>query len=408
MAWSDTPTLDVPAAARAWFPAPPAPAAAQHKPYWRPYHYALIAGELAALDAQLSGGQSQSGELAAALHRIVFAGSAEKSYQGALDADLHPLTAFATNVLAAEVTATLQGPDAALTGQQTIGGTLGATLRPVTAAATGQQLYTGTIGAALRQAAAQMQGSQTHTGILDADLTRLLLTATGQQTITGALAALLRKAVFAGVGNQAINGTLAAALRTALATITAVNAPSPTTTPYTANSTFDVAAARAAGYTHLDFIVLGGAGAGNCGGAGFVNGGGGGEGGFGTGTIALADYPSLTSLTVVVGAAVTGPSTAGTIVNGNASSVSGSGITTVTGAGGQGGKGQGTQQNGYGGGSQSLNGQTLTRGAGGTGNGGAGTAPGAGGAGGNGVLFGNGTKGGNGTRGEVRIRAYLV
>lgn len=179
----------------------------------------------------------------------------------------------------------------------------------------------------------------------------------------------------------------------------------PVTTPFVSNGTFDVAAARAAGYTHLDLVPLGGGGAGNGGGAGFNVGGGGGAGAFGTATIALADYPALTTLNVIVGAAVSGPSS-GVGSNGNASSVSGSGIPTVTGAGGTGGLGEPNDQNGYGGGTQDYNGITYgPRGAGGTGNAGAGTAPGAGGAGGNGVFLGS-SPGGGGSRGQVWITAY--
>lgn len=75
------------------------------------------------------------------------------------------------------------------------------------------------------------------------------------------------------------------------------------------------------------------------------------------------------------------------------------------GAGGDGGKGQGTQQNGYSPGNYTLNSVTYTGGTGGTGNAGAGVAPGAGGAGGNGVLLGS-SPGGAGSAGKVWIRAY--
>ncbi|MFV8049720.1 hypothetical protein [Mycobacterium sp. 48b] len=407
MAWSDTPTLDTGNPARAWFPEPPNPAAPQHEPYWRAYHQATLAAELADLDAQLSGGQTQSGELAAALHRIVFAGTAEKSYPGVLAADLHPLTAFATNVLAAEATGALHGPQAALAGQQIIGGTLGATLRPVQAAATGQQLYTGTIGAALRQAAAQMQGSQIHTGILDADLTHLLLSATGQQTITGALASVLRKAVFAGVGNQAITGTLAAALRQALANLSGTHTLAPVSIAFTTvgayttvGSGFDIAALRAAGYTHIDRIALGGGQGGSGSSAGAANGGNAGV--FNSDTIALASYPSLTAMTGTVGDGGNGgaggffPSDGSA---GQASTCTGSGLPTLTGAGGPTGSGGGRNGDAVSSGNTNgnrdllLNGQTYPGGS--TTTSATASVPGSGGYGGGGGLA-AGSKGGRG------------
>lgn len=175
--------------------------------------------------------------------------------------------------------------------------------------------------------------------------------------------------------------------------------------------------------TSVDVIVLGGGGGGNVGGAGFNTGGGGGAGVWGTTTISRASISS--ALSVKVGAAGTGAPSFGSPTNGGSSTVSATGMTTLTGNGGTGGAGQGIQQAGYApwGGSappnpnnKTYNGQTYT---GGTPAGNYtvdyGTGPqtvyqdakgaGAGGKGGDGVLIGS-NPGANGYAGVVYLYTY--
>ena len=148
--------------------------------------------------------------------------------------------------------------------------------------------------------------------------------------------------------------------------------------------------------TNLDIITLGGGGSGGSGGGFglYTYGAGGGAGGWGIGSGVAKG--SASTLNVIAG----GP--------GAASSVSGSGLTTVTGAAGANAGSQFVSTSpGASPGSQTVNGNLYQGGAGGAAGspGAPGTAPGGGGGGGNYGIVG-GYAGGAGAPGEVWIFAY--
>lgn len=167
-------------------------------------------------------------------------------------------------------------------------------------------------------------------------------------------------------------------------------------TPYTENATVDVAALRASGYTHLVLAGVGGAAAGTSG--TFITGQGGKAGSWNSTIIELAAYPSLTAISIVRGNGGSSSGGAGTATTftGN----SGSGMPTLTCAGGSGNTGilaGGNADN------ITVDGDLYVGGTGSASAGGAGTAPGGGGAGGN--FFG---PGGAGAIGRAWVKAKRV
>lgn len=181
-------------------------------------------------------------------------------------------------------------------------------------------------------------------------------------------------------------------------------APTPTanytlpdlTDTYTANASINVSALRSTGYTHLVLVGVGGAEAGNNGST-FITGQGGKAGSWNNTTIVLASYPSLTTITVTRGngGASNGADVTATTFVGNA----GSGMPTLTCAGGSGNTGI---LAGGSPGNTTVDGDTYTGGSGSASTGGAGTAPGGGGAGGN-IFNGAGGAGAEG-RGYMKAR----
>lgn len=117
----------------------------------------------------------------------------------------------------------------------------------------------------------------------------------------------------------------------------------PVVTPYTATGaySYDVAGLRSLGYTHIDRIVLG-AGGGGGGSTFLANAKGGSAGTFAWDTIALADYPSLTTITGTVATGGTAGPSGGAGGTGGNSTATGAGIPSLTGSGGAGGSGTGT------------------------------------------------------------------
>lgn len=167
-------------------------------------------------------------------------------------------------------------------------------------------------------------------------------------------------------------------------------------TPYMANATVDVAALRASGYTHL---ILAGVGGGEAGTSGTViTGQGGKAGSWNSAIIELAAYPSLTTIAIVRGngGISSGGDGTATTFTGN----SGSGMPTLTCAGGSGNTGilaGGNADN------ITVDDDLYVGGTGSASAGGAGTAPGGGGAGGN--FFG---AGGAGAVGRAWVKAKRV
>lgn len=160
----------------------------------------------------------------------------------------------------------------------------------------------------------------------------------------------------------------------------------PVITPYTASTTVDVSALRAAGYTDLVLVGIGGGEAGTNG--SFITGTGGKAGAWNSLNINLAAYPDLTTLTITVGngGASNGADGAATTISGNG------GMPTLTCAGGSGGSGA---WNGQAAGNTTVDGDPYTGGSGGTGSSGSpGGEPGGGGAGG--PVFSAGAAGGKG------------
>lgn len=159
-------------------------------------------------------------------------------------------------------------------------------------------------------------------------------------------------------------------------------------------------------WRYLDIVMIGGGASGQTGSGATNTAGKGGNASSWT-TVTLergVDVPSMaTSLTVVVGdgGAQAANSDLASPNSGEDSSVSGTGMTTVTSPGGS---GTTSTQNGVSPGNVTYQTVTRTGGSAGTGSGGAATAPGASGAGGNGGIFGSRTRGGAGARGEVVLR----
>lgn len=162
------------------------------------------------------------------------------------------------------------------------------------------------------------------------------------------------------------------------------------TTPFTASGTYTIPSWA----THLVMVGVGGGEAGNNGSL-FATGAAGKGGTWANQTIALASYPSLTSLSITVG---NGGGSNG--ADGQASTVTGSGMPTLTCGGGSGGSGS---QTGGSPGNTTVDGDLYTGGANASG-GAAGNAPGGGGGGGNAF---NGS-GGGGARGQVWIKAKRI
>lgn len=167
-------------------------------------------------------------------------------------------------------------------------------------------------------------------------------------------------------------------------------------TPYTANATVDVAALRASGYTHLVLVGVGGAEAGTSG--TFITGQGGNAGSWNNAIIELAAYPLLTTINIVRGngGSSSGGDGTATTFTGN----SGSGMPTLTCAGGSGNTGILAGGNA---GNVTVDGDPYTGGTGSASAGGAGSEPGGGGAGGN--FFG---AGGAGAPGRAWVKAKRV
>lgn len=167
-------------------------------------------------------------------------------------------------------------------------------------------------------------------------------------------------------------------------------------TPYNANATVDVAALRASGYTHVVLAGVGGGEAGTRGSA--ITGQGGKAGSWNSAIIALAEYPALTSIAIVRGngGSSSGGDGTATTFTGN----SGSGMPTLTCAGGSGNTGilaGGNADN------ITVDDDLYVGGTGSASAGGAGTTPGGGGAGGN--FFG---AGGAGAPGRAWVKAKRV
>ena len=175
------------------------------------------------------------------------------------------------------------------------------------------------------------------------------------------------------------------------------------------NQTFTAAGTYTIPYwcRYIDLVLVGGGASGQTGNGGNGQAGkGGNASSWVTVTLERGVDIALTaiSLTVAVGAGGLTPANsdfAGPNA-GAASSVSGSGITTVSTAGGSGTRGD---QNGASPGNVSYQGIVLAGGSAGTGNAGVGQAPNASGAGGNDGFFYLRTKGGAGARGVVVIQA---
>lgn len=179
----------------------------------------------------------------------------------------------------------------------------------------------------------------------------------------------------------------------------------PVVTPYTSAASIDVAALRAAGYTHVDLVGVGGGASGQTGSGAFGGAGNGGKAGVWN-SITL-DLSTITSLQVTaVGSGGAQPANSD-----NAGPNAGT-ATTFTWTGGSltcaGGSGSASGQNGESPGNYALDGQPYTGGSGGTGNAGAPTAPGGAGAGGNGGFFGSRTRGAAGAAGRAWIRAKRI
>lgn len=179
-------------------------------------------------------------------------------------------------------------------------------------------------------------------------------------------------------------------------------APTPTanytlpvlTDTYTANASINVSSLRSTGYTHLILVGIGGGETGTNG--SIITGQGGKAGVWNSVVLALADYPSLTSIAVVRGngGASNGGDGTATTFTGNV----GSGMATVTCPGGSGNTGILAGQNA---GNTTVDGDPYTGGVSSVTAGTAGTAPGAGGAGGN--FFSAGGLGAGG-RGYMKAR----
>lgn len=394
MSWSDELRQLARTIPRGWFGGPVAQPVGEPPVGWWEAFEALLAVELQPVRAGLLGSHEQMGQLAAVLRAATFVGLGEHTQVGQLAAVLQPARFSATNITDGPIAVTLQPPRAALVGSQQQVGQLGATLRPPTAALIGQQIQTGALGVGLRPATVALTGIQAQTGALATTLRPASFAGAGGQQQIGALAVALRRALFSGTGAQQQTGTLAAQLRAAVAALNGVNQLNPVTQEFTANGIFDVAAVRAAGYTHL---VLNGVGGGETGtNGGIVTGQGGKAGSWNNATIDLAAYPSLTTITVTRGnggASNGGDGTATTFV-GNG------GMPTLTCAGGSGNTGILAGGNA---GNVTVDGDPYTGGTGSASAGGAGTAPGGGGAGGN--FFG---AGGSGAVGRGWIKAKQV
>jgi hypothetical protein len=174
----------------------------------------------------------------------------------------------------------------------------------------------------------------------------------------------------------------------------------PTTTPYTSSGTYTIPNWLKWG-DKIDVLALGGGGGGQAS-TFFLTGDGGAAGAWTVQTLVYGvDIPtSTTSLTVTVGAPGGGGSGAGSVgTDGTASTVAGTGLTTITAAGGLGGT-VGGVATGDSPGDQTLNGVTYT-GGGTAGASAPGNAPGGGGGGG--APYSDGA---NGAGGQVWLAAY--
>ncbi|OMC08565.1 hypothetical protein [Mycolicibacterium fortuitum] len=396
MSWSDELRQLARTIPRGWFGGPVAQPVGEPPVGWWEAFEALLAVELQPARASLLGSHEQMGQFAAVLRAATFAGLGEHAQTGELAARLQPARFSATNITDGPIAVTLQRARATLIGGQQQVGQLGATLRPAAAALIGQQSQAGVLTAGLRPVTAALTGSHAQTGALAATLRPASFAGAGTQQQIGALAVALRRALFSGTGTQQQTGTLAAQLRAATAALNGVNQLNPVTQEFTVNGTFDVAAARAAGYTHLVLVGVGGGETGTNG--TFITGQGGKAGSWNNAIIELAAYPLLTTITVTRGngGASNGGDGTATIFTGNA----GSGMPTLTCAGGSGNTGILAGGNA---GNVTVDGDPYTGGSGSASAGGAGTAPGGGGAGGN--LFGSG---GSGAVGRGWIKAKQV
>lgn len=395
MSWSDELRQLARTIPRGWFGGPVAQPVGEPPVGWWEAFEALLAVELQPARAGLLGSHEQMGQLAAVLRAATFAGLGEHALTGELAARLQPARFSATNITDGPIAVTLQRARATLIGGQQQVGQLAATLRPATAALIGQQIQTGALSVGLRPVTVALAGSQAQIGALAATLRPASFAGAGGQQQIGALAVALRRALFSGSGTQQQTGTLAAQLRAATAALNGVNQLNPVTQEFTADGTFNVAAVRAAGYTHLILVGVGGAEAGANGSA-FITGRGGKAGSWNNVTIDLAAYPSLNSITITRGngGATNGADGTATTFVGNA----GSGMPTLTCAGGSGNTGILAGGNA---GNVTVDGDPYTGGTGGVSIGSAGTAPGGGGAGGN--IF-NGA-GGAGAAGRAWVKA---
>lgn len=175
---------------------------------------------------------------------------------------------------------------------------------------------------------------------------------------------------------------------------TAAWTKNPETTTYNTSGSFDVSAARAAGFTHLVLVGIGGGEAGTSGSV--ITGQGGKAGTWNSVILDLSLYPSLTTITVTRGngGASSGGDGTATTFAGNA----GSGMATLTCAGGSGNTGILAGQNA---GNTTVDGDTYVGGNSSVTAGTAGSPPGAGGAGGK--FFGAGGAGAVGA-GYIKAR----
>lgn len=396
MSWSDELHQLARTIPRGWFGGPVAQPVGEPPVGWWEAFEALLAVELQPVRAGLLGSHEQMGQLAAVLRAATFVGLGEHTQVGQLAAVLQPARFSATNITDGPIAVTLQPPRAALSGGQQQVGQLAATLRPATTALAGQQIQTGALSVGLRPVTAALTGNQAQTGALAATLRPASFAGTGGQQQIGALAVALRRALFSGTGTQQQTGTLAAQLRAAVAALNGVNQLNPVTQEFTADGTFNVAAVRAAGYTHLALVGVGGAEAGVNGSA-FITGQGGKAGSWNNATIDLSAYPSLTSIAITRGngGASNGADGTATTFVGNGS------MPTLTCAGGSGNTGI---LAGGSPGNVTVDGDPYTGGTGGVSIGSAGSAPGGGGAGGN--IF-NGA-GGVGAAGRAWVKAKQI